>query len=266
MPENSLHNAKDVQKQILVIVLKVPKTNTREFTHNAEGVQEQNTKEFIIVPKDKCQRIHYTTPKCSSITENSLQCQKCQKTNAKEFTSNAESVQEQIPENSLYEIIGVVLLVDFLSSLFGVDDGVIMSTSQVQSEETSQCIFADLVEKYNIANSLKHCDINPKRIQNANALAVVRRLVLLQPYMPEHANYHSSLATYIICQKHYNQIVVNDYYNLASLNQEENQPDTNQDNIAISYTHQDNVTMSYNNLIIKLNRAKELLEVFQIEN
>ncbi|KAF0547919.1 hypothetical protein F8M41_000269 [Gigaspora margarita] len=51
--------------------------------------------------------------------------------------------------------------------------------------------------------------------------------------MPELADRHSSLATYIICQKHYNQIVVNDYYNLASLTQEENQPDTNQNNIAI---------------------------------
>ncbi|CAG8856046.1 17918_t:CDS:1, partial [Gigaspora margarita] len=50
------------------------------------------------------------------------------------------------------------------------------STSQVQSKEIPQCIFADLVEKYSIAISLKHCDINPKRIRNANAPAVVRRL------------------------------------------------------------------------------------------
>ncbi|CAG8821076.1 23043_t:CDS:1, partial [Gigaspora margarita] len=71
------------------------------------------------------------------------------------------------------------------------------------------------------------CDVNPKRIQNTNTPAVVRRLVLLQSSMPELADRYSSLATFIICQKHYNQIVANNYYNLASSNQEKAQPDTN---------------------------------------
>ncbi|CAG8758334.1 45047_t:CDS:2, partial [Gigaspora margarita] len=44
----------------------------------------------------------------------------------------------------------------------------------------------------------------------------------------------------------------------------EDQPDNNQDNIAMSY--QDNITMSYNDLIIELNRARELLEISQIDN
>ncbi|KAF0480858.1 hypothetical protein F8M41_023643 [Gigaspora margarita] len=34
----------------------------------------------------------------------------------------------------------------------------------------------------------------------------------------------------------------------------------------MSYTHQDNVTMSYNDLLIELNRSRELLEISQIEN
>lgn len=139
-----------------------------------------------------------------------------------------------------------------------------MSTSQVQSEKTPQCIFADLVKKYSIAIGLKDCDESPKRIRNADAPAVVKRLVHLQSFIPELVDRHSSLATYIICQKHYNQIVANDYYNLASLDQEEDQPDNNQDNIAMSY--QDNVTMSYNDLMIELNKARELLEISQIEN
>ncbi|CAG8836744.1 32188_t:CDS:1, partial [Gigaspora margarita] len=42
------------------------------------------------------------------------------------------------------------------------------------------------------------------------------------------------------------------------------QPDNNQNNIAMSY--QDNITMSYNDLIIELNKARKLLEIFQIEN
>ncbi|CAG8850188.1 2900_t:CDS:1, partial [Gigaspora margarita] len=48
------------------------------------------------------------------------------------------------------------------------------STSQVQSQETFQYIFADLVEKYSRTISLKDCDVNPKRIQIANTLAVVK--------------------------------------------------------------------------------------------
>ncbi|CAG8850627.1 45135_t:CDS:1, partial [Gigaspora margarita] len=46
----------------------------------------------------------------------------------------------------------------------------------------------------------------------------------------------------------------------------EAQPDTNQNNIAMSYTYQDNVTTSYNDLLIELNRSRELLEISQIEN
>ncbi|CAG8751866.1 3478_t:CDS:2, partial [Racocetra fulgida] len=59
----------------------------------------------------------------------------------------------------------------------------------------------------------------------------------------------SSLTTYIIYQMHYNQIVANDYYNLATM----------------SYTNQDNVAMSYNDLMIEHNQARRLLEVAQIE-
>ncbi|CAG8854055.1 20142_t:CDS:1, partial [Gigaspora margarita] len=44
------------------------------------------------------------------------------------------------------------------------------------------------------------------------------------------------------------------------LEQEEEQSNTNQDNIAMSYTYQDNITISYNNLMIELNKARELLE------
>ncbi|RIB22100.1 hypothetical protein C2G38_2033850 [Gigaspora rosea] len=83
--------------------------------------------------------------------------------------------------------------------------------------------------------------------------------------MPELANRHSSLATYIICQRHYNQIVANDYYNLASLDQEGALPDTDQDNLAMNYTDH-NVAMSYTNLTVELDRTRGLLEVAQIEN
>ncbi|CAG8750954.1 49_t:CDS:2, partial [Dentiscutata heterogama] len=121
-----------------------PRTNTGENSpHNAEGVQEHQDKHQRIhhmmpkVFKNKHQRIHHSAKSAQGqMSENLPQCQRCSRTNTKEFITvpkvpkdkcrrihytipkvfknkhqrihqNTESAQKQTPENSLHNAKGV---------------------------------------------------------------------------------------------------------------------------------------------------------------
>ncbi|CAG8680176.1 3774_t:CDS:2, partial [Dentiscutata heterogama] len=125
MPENSPYNS-EVFKNTREFIT-VPEDKLQRIYHTMPKVFK-NTREFITVPKDKrwrkfttqCQRCSRTPEQMSENSlydaegvqeqtpENSSQCQKCPRTNIREFTTtlknlshNTEGIQEQTPKNSL---------------------------------------------------------------------------------------------------------------------------------------------------------------------
>ena len=75
------------------------------------------------------------------------------------------------------------------------------------------CLFAELVEKYSEVE-LKLCATKKsQKWRNASNQRTAKRLALYHDYFPELSDLHSSLESYSICEKHYNQIIVaNQFY------------------------------------------------------
>ncbi|RIB09170.1 hypothetical protein C2G38_2209600 [Gigaspora rosea] len=110
IPENSSHNAKGVQEQTPKNLSYAQRQMLENLPHNTKVFK--NTREFITllkVPKDKCQKIHHTMPKVfknkhQRIQKFTTQCEGVQE--HQRIHHSAESVQGQMPENSLHNAKG----------------------------------------------------------------------------------------------------------------------------------------------------------------
>jgi hypothetical protein len=122
------------------------------------------------------------------------------------------------------------------------------------------CLFAELVEKYNEVK-LKSCEIKEsQKWRSASNQETAKRLAIYYDYFPELSNLHSSLKSYSICERHYNQIIVtNQFYQHLISSVQENKRfrlNTEEENIS---------TPDCSDLIIELDKAKGLLELNQLE-
>ena len=74
---------------------------------------------------------------------------------------------------------------------------------------TLPCLFASLTQNY-FESNLKPCETkNEQYWRRASANAVKEHVQLFAKYFPELSLLSDSLENYSICEKHYNQIVVN---------------------------------------------------------
>ena len=74
------------------------------------------------------------------------------------------------------------------------------------------CLFSELVEKYNEVG-LRTCETKEsQKWRRASNQETAKRLMLYHNHLPELSNLHSSLGSYSICEKHYNQIIVTNQF------------------------------------------------------
>ena len=82
-----------------------------------------------------------------------------------------------------------------------------MSIKQRESIRNLPCLFAGLVEKYNEVG-LKPCETNlSQRWRHASTQDTARRLTFYHDHFPD---LYSSLDSYSLCERHYNQVIVTD--------------------------------------------------------
>ena len=85
-----------------------------------------------------------------------------------------------------------------------------MSIKQRESIRNLPCLFAGLVEKYNEVG-LKPCETNlSQRWRHASTQDTARRLTFYHDHFPELSDLYSSLDSYSLCERHYNQVIVTD--------------------------------------------------------
>ncbi|RHZ81313.1 hypothetical protein Glove_122g21 [Diversispora epigaea] len=137
----------------------------------------------------------------------------------------------------------------------------LMSTYLKLRAKDLPCLFAKLVEKYNEVG-LKSCEIKEsQKWQNVSNLETAKRLTIYYYYFSELSNLHSSLKSYSICERHYNQIIVtNQFYQHLTSSIQENKRfrlNTEEENIITPVNHSD--------LIIELDNTKRLLELNQLK-
>ena len=128
-----------------------------------------------------------------------------------------------------------------------------MSTYLKPKARNLQCIFADLVEKYNEIG-LKPCETKETQkwryADNENA---AKKLLQYHTYLPELVNRHVSLNVYSICERHYNQaIATNQFYQ----------------HLVGSVQKNKRLRLENNDIdsIVDLDEAKRLLKSTQIES
>ena len=69
------------------------------------------------------------------------------------------------------------------------------------------CIFTDLVENYSKIG-LKTCETKESQVWwHASNQETAKRLALYYDYLSEFTNVYSSLESYSICERHYNQTI-----------------------------------------------------------
>ena len=83
----------------------------------------------------------------------------------------------------------------------------------VYQKPRARDVFASLVEAYDEVG-LKSCETKEHQMwRHASTKETAKRLALFHNYIPELANIHSSLKSYAICERHYNQIIAtNQFY------------------------------------------------------
>jgi len=91
---------------------------------------------------------------------------------------------------------------------------------------------------------------------------VAKRLAFYHNYFPELSNLHSSLDSYSLCERHYNQIIVTDqlFQHLTS---------SGQDNKRLRFSaDEDNapIPISHSDALAELERVRRLLEYSQRES
>jgi len=85
-----------------------------------------------------------------------------------------------------------------------------VSIKQRESIRNLPCLFAGLVEKYNEVG-LKPCETNlSQRWRHASTQDTARRLTFYHDHFPELSDLYSSLDSYSLCERHYNQVIVTD--------------------------------------------------------
>lgn len=87
-----------------------------------------------------------------------------------------------------------------------------MSVYQKPKAKDLPCIFADLVENYSNAG-LRPCETKKSQLwRHASNPETAKRLAQYHIYFPELANLHSSLMSYSVCEKHYNQTIATNHF------------------------------------------------------
>ena len=134
-----------------------------------------------------------------------------------------------------------------------------VSTFQKLRAKDLPCLFAELVAKYNEVG-LKTCETKEsQKWRHASNQETAKHLTLYHNYIPELSNLHSVLESYSICEKHYNQIIVADYFyrHIAGFVQENKRLRLNTDEADVT----DNINPS-----VELEKTRKLLESSQLEN
>ncbi|RHZ86518.1 hypothetical protein Glove_50g130 [Diversispora epigaea] len=103
---------------------------------------------------------------------------------------------------------------------------------------------------------------NPKNIY----IIFPKRLAQYHNYFPELTNLHSSLKSYSVCEKHYNQIIVTNYFykHFTELNQENKRIPENENKRLRSDSDKDN-SIDHSDTMDELNETKSLLEASYLE-
>src|SRR4051794_28851374 len=75
------------------------------------------------------------------------------------------------------------------------------------------CILADLVSKYS-GLGLKSCETKASQVwRHASSKEAAKQLALYHVFIPELAGLHTSLSSYSICERHYNQLIsINNFH------------------------------------------------------
>ncbi|CAG8825130.1 6561_t:CDS:2, partial [Dentiscutata erythropus] len=75
------------------------------------------------------------------------------------------------------------------------------------------CLFNQLDESYILTKQLAECETKEKqRFRNASTDLIKNRIQLFEPYFPELSDLKNELQKYVICERHYNQIIAKDNY------------------------------------------------------
>jgi len=86
------------------------------------------------------------------------------------------------------------------------------ATALKQKASELPCLFVDLVEKYSKVG-LKSCETKESQVwQYASGSQTTKRLASYHDFIPELADLQPFLNSYSICEKHYNQIISNYFY------------------------------------------------------
>ncbi|CAG8802849.1 4724_t:CDS:2, partial [Gigaspora margarita] len=79
--------------------------------------------------------------------------------------------------------------------------------------EDLNCLFNNLVDSYKYTKQLAECETKEKqRFCNASTDLIKNRIQLFEPYFSELSGLKNELQKYVICEKHYNQIIAKDNY------------------------------------------------------
>lgn len=137
-----------------------------------------------------------------------------------------------------------------------------MSVYQKPRAKDLPCIFASLVEAYSEVG-LRSCETKEHQMwRHASTKETAKRLALFHKYIPELANIHSSLKSFAICEKHYNQIIAtNQFYQHFTNRSQESKTtrlDHGEDEIAQSENRQKSQSITeLNNQIIRMQQHLE---------
>jgi len=102
----------------------------------------------------------------------------------------------------------------------------VVSNKQRASTKNLPCLFAELVEKYSEVG-LKSCETKKsQRWRHANTQGAAKRLAFYHNYFPELSGLHSSLDSYLLCERPYNQIIVTDTDQLSGSGQDNKDSDS----------------------------------------
>ena len=94
--------------------------------------------------------------------------------------------------------------------------------------------------------------------QNANTQKTAKQLTQYHNYLPELANLYSSLKSYSICERYYNQIIItNQFYHLFT--------ESNQKNKQFRLDIDKESSIDHSDIIAEFEKTKNLLEASHLE-
>lgn len=132
-----------------------------------------------------------------------------------------------------------------------------MSAYQKPRARDLPCIFANLVDNYRTIG-LKTCETKESQAwRHASTQEAAKRLTQYHNYIPELASLHSSLKSYSICERHYNQIISTKFYHDLT--------DSNQENKRFRLDTDEDSSIDHPNIIVEYEKTKSLLEASQQE-